>query len=470
MNQAAAGEVLLLRAFETTGGTPWTEDDAAWASRSALQAVGSDAPADAFLAARAQAGLRRLAAREPALAGWTAQPPAWAGLLPLGLGMAAFVLGLAVDRIGSGQGINLLAPPIWALLAWNLGAYAVLLWAALRHRAPAGPLRSALQAALRRAAPKLPTASPWASFAADWSAARLPLQGARLAQALHLGAALLAAGVIAGLYLRGLVLDYRVSWQSTFLDAAAVQSLLGGLLAPAAALSGISLPDLAGWQALRGPLPADAPGASAAPWIHLYALTLLGAVVLPRLLLAGAAALRAGRLQRQFPLPLHEPYFQRLLRQHRGQALPVRLWPHARAPEAAARSALQRLLAGAFGPGAVLHIAPTVAYGSEEAPADLPPAGTLRLVLCDLGATPEPESQGRLLQALTPPGGVPPWLLLDEAAFRQRFGATSPRLTERRQAWRTLAEGRAAGIVFATLQDGADLAEAEAALQAAQAA
>ena len=467
MNHGAAGEVLLLRAFETTGGTPWTEDDAAWASRSALQAVGSDAPPDAFLAARAQAGLRRLAAREPALAGWTAQPPAWAGLLTLGLGVAAFVAGLAGDRIGSGQGINLLAPPIWALLAWNLGAYLVLLVAALRRRAPAGPLRGALQAAWQRATPKLPGAPTWTRFAADWAAASLPLQAARVAQLLHGAAALLALGLIAGLYLRGLVLDYRVSWQSTFLDAPAAHALLATLLGPAAALSGIALPEVAGLQALRAPLPSGTAGASAAPWIHLYALTLAGCVVLPRLLLAGLASARLRRLRQQFPLPLDEPYFQRLLRQQRGQALPVRVWPHARAPKAPARAALQRLLAGAFGPGAALQLAPTVAYGAEETPADAQAGGALRLVLCDLGATPEPESQGRLLQALTPPGGPPPWLLLDETAFRQRFGATSPRLQERRQAWRALAEGRAAGIVFASLQDGADLAEAEAALQAA---
>jgi len=56
MNEQAAGQVLLLRAFETTGFARWTDEDRAWASRSALQALGTEAPAEAFLAARAQAG------------------------------------------------------------------------------------------------------------------------------------------------------------------------------------------------------------------------------------------------------------------------------------------------------------------------------------------------------------------------------------------------------------------------------
>ena len=58
-----------------------------------------------------------------------------------------------------------------------------------------------------------------------------------------------------------------------------------------------TLPDVAALQALR--LAATAPaGASAAPWIHLYALQLLLLVVLPRWLLALWAGWRARWLQR----------------------------------------------------------------------------------------------------------------------------------------------------------------------------
>lgn len=440
MNEQAAGQVLLLRAFETRGHARWSDADRAWATRSALQAVGGDAPAEAFLAARAQAGLSRLGAQAPALPSWHG---GWAwGAAALGLGF-----GLVVDHIGSAQRINLLAPPVWAVIAWNLVVYLLLL---LPLRQP-GVLRRALAAwASRSRAAQSGEGSRAAvaqAFATDWAVVSAPLQSARIALALHLGAAALALGLLGGMYLRGLVLDYRVVWESTFLDAGQVRSVLSLLLAPALALSGRALPDI------------DAP--SAAPWIHLYALQLTALVVLPRLALALWAGLRARRLQAHLPLPLAEPYFQHLLRQQHGGQTPLRVWPHAHTPDAAAQAALRALCARVFGDAAALQLAPTVAYGSEEAPGDLPGEGTRRIALFDLGATPEPESQGRLLQAL----GAP-LMLVDESAFVQRFGAESPRRRERRQAWSALAQSAGSAVVFVELRADA-LPAAEAALQAA---
>jgi len=463
MNERAAAEVLLLRAFESSGFARWTDADRAWASRSALQAVGGDAAPESFLAARAQAAFGRLAPLDPLLSRWRALRP-WRAEALWGLVLAAFVIGLGVDHVGRAQHINLLAPPVWAVIAWNLAVYAALLLQPLLGPRPPGAVRRTLAgwaARWRRRRLGEGGSTPvWQAFAADWAAASAPLQGARIALALHLGAAALALGLLAGLYLRGLVLDYRVGWQSTFLDAATVHSLLSALLAPASALSGIAVPDVAGIQALRLPQP-DAARASAAPWIHLYALQLLLLVLLPRLALALWAALRVRALRRDFALPLAEPYFQRLLRQQRGGRMRIHLWPHARTPDAQALARLQALLQRVYGDGAVLQVEPTVAYGSEDAPAGSAADDGPRIVLCDLGATPEPESQGRLMQALGRP-----LLLLDEAAFVQRFGAGSPRLAERRQAWSALAASLGCSAVFVDLQ-AADLAAAEAALEQA---
>jgi hypothetical protein len=441
MNEAAAGEVLLLRAFESSGFARWSDADRAWATRSALQSVGSHAPAETFLAARAQAGLVRLAQQAPTLPRWRGE---WTWLAAaFGLG-----LGLLVDHIGSTQRINLLAPPVWAVITWNLVVYLLLL---LPLRQP-GALRRVLAAwasrrrtrALRQADGGL--AAVARAFAADWAVCSAPLQGARIALTLHLGAAALALGLLAGMYLRGLVLDYRVGWESTFLDAGQVQALLSLLLAPALVLSGRALPDI------------TAP--SAAPWIHLYALQLGLVVVLPRLLLALWAGQRARRLKADLPLPLAEPYFQQLLRQQQGGQTPLCVWPHAHTPDAAAQTALRALCARVFGDAATLQLAPTVAYGSEESPAELPADGARRIALFDLGATPEAESQGRLLQAL----GAP-LTLVDESAFVQRFGADSPRRRERRQAWSALATSAGSVAVFVELRADA-LPAAEAALQA----
>jgi cytochrome c biogenesis protein CcdA len=466
MNDAAAADVLLLRAYERGGFASWTEAERAAASRSALQAVGSDARAEDFLAARAQFALPRLAKLDPLLPRWLARPRWRAGWWALAL-LLGLVAGLIADRIGSAQRINLLAPPVWTLIAWNLGVYLWLLVGLVR--APAGVLRQRLlqwlsQRRWRRLQPEAGasaghSAGIWQAFSADWAACSLPLHGARLATALHLGAAALGLGLLAGLYLRGLVLDYRVGWESTFLDAAAVQSALSTLLAPAVALTGIAVPDVAGMQALRLPQAAHS-GASAAPWIHLYAVQLLLLVVLPRLLLALWAGWRARRLRRDLPLPLDDAYFQRLLQRQRGGSALLRVWPHAHTPDMQAQAGLRALVQRALGDGATLQLAPTVAYGTEDEATD-PTAGALRVVLCDLGATPEPESQGRLQRAL----GAP-LLLLDEAAFVQRFGAASPRRAERHAAWSALAASLGAGVAFADLQRG-NTAEAEAALLAA---
>ncbi len=463
MNERAAGDVLLLRAFESSGFVRWTDEDRAWASRSALQTVGADASPEAFLAARAQAGLRRLEPLDPLLLRWRALRP-WRSEWWWLAGALGLLLGLLADRIGPSQRINLLAPPVWALIAWNLAVYAALLLGRLLSPAAPGLLRRGLASAWQRwrtraVPPNGDSAAAWSQFVPAWASFSRPLNGARLASALHLGAAAIALGLLAGMYLRGLVLDYRVGWESTFLDAGSVHALLSTLLAPAQALSGQDLPDVAALQALRLPQP----GGAAAPWIHLYALQLVLLVVLPRLLLALWAGWRARSLQANLRLPLGEPYFQRLLRQQRGGSTLLRVWPHARTPDTAALAALRALMARVLGDGVRLHIAPTVPYGNEETPAETAADAAGRIALFDFGATPEPESQGRLLQALAAPGAGAPVLLVDESAFVQRFGASSPRRTERRQAWQALAEASGCPAVFVELQ-AADTVAAEDAL------
>ncbi len=436
MNQAAAAEVLLLRAVETVPHPAWSAADARWASRVAREQVGPDAAAEAFLAARAQAAWQRLGPREPALAAWRrgGSPRRWAVLLGPVL-LAAFVLGVVVDHLGGRGAIDLLAPPIWAVLLWNLLVYAALVLR-LPFRGAGGSRPAAALARLMARPLRAGGAAVPARFAADLAPRLQPAAFARAAVVLHLAAAALALGLVAGLYLRGLVLDFRVGWQSTFLDAAQVQRLLAVTLAPASRVSGIALPGVAEVQALRLPGAPPAPGA-AAPWIHLYAWQLLLVVVAPRVLLAAGAAVRARRLAHAIALPLDEPYFRQLLWQQRGSVPSFRLQPYAQAPDPAAVEALRRALADAFGDAATLEVAPLVPFGAED---DLPPPpadGRVRLALFALGATPEAENHGRFLRALAAGGQA--WALVDEAAFRERFGDDSPRIAPRQAAWAALA-------------------------------
>ena len=463
MNEAAARQVVLVQAFETAQPVPpsWSEEDRAWATRVALDDAGPGG-AEAFIARRAQHAMQRLAPREPAAATWLAQRlwrwrwVAWAALFGLAAGALA-------DSIGAGQRINLLAPPLWAVLAWNLVVYALLLGHALARpfvrRTSTGRLVTLTRRVLRvgRSLPGLGSASASASgsakalqgFASQWLRVSAPLSAARAATVLHAAAAALALGLIAGLYLRGLVLDFRAAWESTFLSAANAHAALAVVLAPAAALSGIVLPDATAFEAMRSVHGAARAGAPAGPWIHLLALTLLLVVVLPRSVLALGVAQRARWLAGHIALPLQSEYFQALARARQGDVARVFIAPYASTPGAQTGIALRVLITRALGDSAQIEIAATLAFGAEaEAGACVaPPAGTtLAVALFDLAATPEAENQGHFARQLA--AHLPTILLIDEAAFAQRFKADPARLAQRRDAWRVLAVALGTTPVF----------------------
>jgi hypothetical protein len=489
MNETRAREVLLLQAFETVqpAGPCWTDEDRAWATRLALQDGAADS-AEAFIVRRAHHAMQRLLPREPTAAKWHARR-LWKGRWVAWAMLAGALLGLLADSIGSAQRINLLAPPLWAVLAWNLVVYGLLLGHALAHllmrpTRPGGLVR--LTQRLLRMGSGLPGAAVRPSgkpaggsnaalqaFAALWLRCSAALSAARAATLLHAASAALALGLIAGMYLRGLVLDYRAAWESTFLSADTAHAVLAALLAPAVALSGIALPDVAAFEAMLRVHGGTATGVSAAPWIHLLALTLLLFVVLPRSALALAGAMRSRWLAGHMPLPLTDAYFQRLARQQQGDVAQVTVVPYAATPGAQAALGLRAVLAPVLGDGLQIQVTPTVAFGTEDDPAarlPLPAGSTLVVALFDLAATPEAENQGRFAQQLAAraPAGASAVVMVDEAAFRERFGGDSSRLAQRREAWRAFAEKMGTLPVFADLA-APDLVAAPQALQRAMA-
>ncbi len=516
MNETRAREATLLQAFETVqpAAPSWTLDDHRWASRAAAQEAPLPAPGgsvrsataaseDAFIAQRARHGVQRLAPREPAAAAWLSRR-LWRARWVAWAGVAAFCAGLLADSIGSSQRINLLAPPLWGVLAWNLVVYIGLLGtvlAALLRRGPAAPgtVNRLTQRVLRigRALPGLApvngdvaagaggsdrmavgtSAKALHVFAGLWSQRSARLATARAATLLHACAAALALGLIAGLYARGLVLDYRAAWESTFLDATRAHAVLALLLAPASALAGIPLPDAAGFEALRvahGSAGAGAgagAGASAGPWIHLLALTLALVVVLPRSSLALWSALRGQHLARHVALPLAEPYFAALLREQRGDVAHVVVLPYAATPAPQAVLGLRALLASSLGDGMQLQVLATLAFGAEDdarAWPALPAASVLLVALFDLAATPEAENHAAFLRVLAQraPPGATVLALIDEAGFVTRFKGDAVRLEQRRTAWRDVLGHTGCAAVFADLPSP-DAASARRALRAA---
>ena len=475
LDEAAARRVLMVQAYEAGPADDplWTAADRAWATRLARETAPAGTGAARFIDLRARHALQRLMPRQPALHR-ALERRLWHGghvLLALLLGAA---LGLAVDAVGGSQHINLLAPPMWAVVAWNLVVYLALAWAALPASSARWPqrLRGWLARRLAGPSPSRKAGAPLIAFSSAWSRLSAPLTTARAALLLHVAAAALALGLIGGLYLRGLVLDYRAGWQSTVLDAAQVRAALALLLAPASARTGIAVPEATAMQALRV-APGVAPVAPAAVWIHLLAATLALTVVLPRLLLAAAAAWRAWRLSRALALPLSAPYFQRLLAERSGATPHVQVLPLGTAPSPQAVAGLRAALAAGLGERLILDLASVTVYGDEEAAPPTPAAGTmLRLVLADLAATPEDDSHGRFVETLREAvfadgTEAPPLLwLADEAAWHLRFAALPARLAERRTVWQRWAAAR--GVAFCSVDlSAADAAAAASAVQPA---
>lgn len=467
MTESDARAVLLVRAYEDPITPPWNATDATWATHDARRELGERAGPERLIVRRARLALQRLQQHEPAAAGalQASGAHAWVGLAIVAL---AFVAGVIGDAIGPSQRINLLAPPLLALLVWNLLVYAGLVIGrvmGLKRRDTVAPragqraVARLMEWALHRRAQR-ETAPALQRFFAAWMVQSRRLYSRRASVVLHAAAAALAAGALASLYLRGLAFDFRAGWDSTFLGAHTVQRLLELVLGPAAQVLGVQLPDAARLEALRF---ASGPGENAARWIHMYALTVAVVVVVPRLALAARAAWLARSLARNFPLPLDDAYVRRLLPQQAGEPLLLQVQPYSYQAPREALKGIEALVERHLGRPAAMTVAAACAEGEEaQCAADLRALRSGRSVvvaLFALTATPERETHGRFAQSLAEATGRHPVVLIDESGFRQRFG-DSPRLAERRNAWRSLFAELGIAAVFADL--GSPQAENEA--------
>jgi hypothetical protein len=436
MDEAAARRVVLLQAFDAADSPLWTREDAAWATQLALRSLPPEVPLEALLAERARHAVQRLEPRERAVRRWLARP-GWRWRWVLLAALIGLVGGLGVDLVGRNQIVDVLAPGVWAVVAWNFAVYLLLAFAPLGRaprREPAAGLRRALLSWWQHAG----ASGPLRVATRRWAELSASLALARIALLLHVAAAALAIGLVGSMYLRGLVLDYRAGWQSTFLDAAQVHTVLAPILAPASALIGQPVPDAAAIDAMRLSTPAQPATAPAAPWIHLYAATLAMAVVLPRLLLALVAAVQAQLRARRIQVPLNDAATQREVQVLRRQKAQVHVCPYAQSPGAQATLGLRALLQREFGDDLQLRIDATTAMGDEDEAAQRLAAqpATVRVVLIDLAATPEEDHQGRFVRALQAAAQVPLFVVADESAYRQRFAGLPERVDERRAAWR----------------------------------
>ena len=396
----------------------------------------------------------------------------------------ALLTGLATNVL-SARFVSVLAFPLLGALLWNLAVYAGIALYGLRGAAEPAPAADAERVGLAerlarafvasRARRALAGDSGEASavagvaavnFARHWGRLARPWIAARVAFALHLGAAALAAGMVGGMYLRGLAFEYRATWESTFLDADTVQRLLDLVLAPASALSGVRVPDVA---PLRGE-----PGGDAAPWIHLWAWTALALAILPRLALAGLEVSRARRLARALPLDLDAPYHRRLLAPSGGVGVRAQVAPYALDLDARAAERLRGLLHDLLGARAEVALRPRADYGAEREALAPEGDGAVLVVVFGLAQTPELEVHARLLEELRAGLGEGQRLLVvvDAAGYATRLGegeAARARLDERRRAWDRAAREAGLAVLHLDLSrelDAGALARAGQALSA----
>ncbi|MEO8739819.1 MAG: DUF2868 domain-containing protein [Casimicrobiaceae bacterium] len=456
MDENAALEVTAIQALDGAhrAQSVWTDADRAWASRAAAEVVGEGGAPESFLATRARLALARVGERYkafPRVVNAMRWRP-WVGNIIVA---SAFLAGLAIDEIGGQQRINLLSPPFFGLLVWNLAVYAMLVVGFIMRYGDAaspGPARGFVirWAGGRANAGRGELAPAIAQFASQWAILSASLYGARVARILHLAAASFAVGLVAGLYLRGIAFEYRATWESTFLDAQTVRSLLAIALAPGSAISAIPIPSLAEVEAIRAPA-----GENAARWLHLMAGTVALVVIAPRL----ALALWSGSLERfrqgHLPVALDQPYFARLLRGFRGGPVRVHVIPYSYALPAAASATLERVIRGVVGANASLTVRAPVAYGGEDALAtDAVFEGSAHVIaVFNSTATPERETHGAFLDAAARrlgPGGTLV-ALVDESAFRERWNSEPERVEGRRASWRALCADCTVACAFADL-------------------
>jgi hypothetical protein len=482
MREDTLRAVLMVKAIEETdrAGTLLPPGDRAQATREAIRALGSaggeavamadDASLARALGARAERLLTPLVQRFPIVdeALGRTRAPRWVLVALLAL---AFASGIGLSAMDGSKRINILALPFLGLVAWNLVVYVALAvaWVRARTAAPApAPARRGGRALARllerRVEPLLRAtrrvhavlgealgryASSWMSLGTAYSA-----QHAR--RWLHGAAAAVALGLIVGLYLRGTVLRYEAGWESTFLGPPAVRAVLGVVFGPVAGWSGVELPQtLAAVERLRWT--ATGGGGSAAPWIHLIALSLLCYVVVPRLLLAGAATLSLVRLGHAASLPQElRPYAADVLRGSgvlRSTGV-VSVTPYAYEPSVDALARLERWLRSAVGGEAQIERRTSLRYGEEEMATTAFALGAhraadLHVLLLNLAATPEVENHGVVIAAARdaahqarPPAAVR--IVVDESPYAARLAgdaSLAPRLEERRRLWRDFVAG-----------------------------
>ena len=361
---------------------------------------------DDFLQQRSEQILKRLTERTPAFAAFAKRRNGMK-TLSLTLPILALLLGAGLDRITDPHRVDLLSAPLLLIIAWNLLVYiGLFIWLFI---------------------PSHPLGWPKAGLVRHLSVGKLSMPR-KLPHVLATGLLNLFGGMGAPEpqadlrppgphhpFERGPVCHRRRRFVVCARLSVAICGRLGKYFPrcrPGAQpavdlvcashrrvpLQGFSLAEI---EALRFPQTTAAEGG--ARWVHLYAATIFLLVVLPRVILAVVANLRAMQLAKKFPLDLDQPYFRKLndsIGVSTGGLL--RVLPYSFTVDEARHKGLGQIATMLFGEQGRVMLRPSTSYGEEPKEVlrdtDLNDAQVnITAVLFNLTATPEKENHGAFL-------------------------------------------------------------------------
>lgn len=347
MTEQDAAPILLVRSIEETDPNAFPPS----ALSKALGAAATDLRPSAWFLIRSRYLLKALPHPYGAIVRMAQLPEGWA----IAVCAFAFLIGLATNYLGSFEKIPILLNPIMALVAWNLLLYVMLFVWWLRSRVKkvrqssehddenrfrpeqtenAAPVTAPVHVAPWSARVLFP--SIWISihnftlrfhatrkqamffaivarrFWSHWVDAARPLLAARWRRLSHCAAIALTAGAVTGMYIRGVFLRYDVIWSSTFItDEGTIARWVEFVFAPAIWASRLFGHDLGADIDIAQLMSAQ--GAPAAPWIHLFVLTAVVFILVPRSLLAAAQGFSVRRAKANVHVDFDD-YFARLIR------------------------------------------------------------------------------------------------------------------------------------------------------------
>ena len=139
----------------------------------------------------------------------------------------------------------------------------------------------------------------------------------RFKSLLNVSAASLLFGALIGVYFRGLLFNYNIIWQSTFItDINTIRLILNTILGPASLIIDGHLLTHETIALLLSP-----EGTSAAPWIHKFALNTMLFIFIPRTLMAIFYAKIANRKIKQ--VDIKQKYYSLILKNNRENLIDV---------------------------------------------------------------------------------------------------------------------------------------------------